>query len=119
MWWGANTEVYVYQKPCDMRKGFNMLMGIVEQEMQLNPLSGYLFVFINGNRTRLKILFWDRDGLVVICKRLEKGTFRRPIGKENGSKIQISQEDLYMILRGIDFENTKKRKRYLSNNFVN
>jgi hypothetical protein len=50
---------------------------------------------------------------------LEKGTFRRPIGKENGSKIQISQEDLYMILRGIDFENTKKRKRYLSNNFVN
>jgi len=110
----TSTKVFLYGKPCDMRKGFNGLFGLVQNEMELNPLSGYLFVFISKDRNKVKILFWDKDGLVLYYKRLEKGTFRRPTARVDVPNSELTQEEIYMILRGIDFEKTKKRKRYLT-----
>lgn len=107
------TKAFLYAKPCDMRKGFSGLYGLVQNEMQLDPMTGYLFVFINRPRTHIKILFWDQDGLVTIYKRLEKGSFKRPTAQVSALNSELSQEDLYFILHGIDFEKTKKRKRYL------
>ena len=107
------TKVFLYAKPCDMRKGFNGLYGLVQNEMQLDPMTGYLFVFINSPRTHIKILFWDQDGLAIIYKRLEKGSFKRPTAQIAALNSELSQEDLYFILHGIDFEKTKKTKRYL------
>ena len=101
----ANEKIFLYGKPCDMRKGFNGLCGLVQNNMDLNPLCGYLFVFINGNRTHIKILHWDLDGFVLYYKRLEKGTFRRPSARLDALNSELSSEELYMILRGIDFEN--------------
>lgn len=108
-----DTKVFLYGKPCDMRKGFDGLYGLVQNEMQLDPMTGYLFVFINKPRTHIKILFWDQDGLAIIYKRLEKGSFKRPSAQVLSPNSELFQEDLYFILRGIDFEKTKKRKRYL------
>jgi transposase len=108
------TKVFLYGKPCDMRKGFDGLYGLVQNEMELNPLSGYIFVFISKYRNKVKLLYWDQDGLVLYYKRLEKGTFKRPSANVNAPNSELSHEDIYMILRGIDFENTKKRKRYLT-----
>lgn len=107
-------KVFIYGKSCDMRKGFNGLFGLVQNEMELDPLCGYLFVFMDKNRTRIKILFWDNDGLVIYSKRLEKGTFKRPSSQVNAPNSELLSEELFMILRGIDFEKTKKRTRYLS-----
>jgi len=109
----SGTKVFLYGKPCDMRKGFNGLYGLVQNEMELNPMSGYLFVFINIPRTHIKILFWDQDGLAVFYKRLEKGSFKRPTAHSEALNSELLQEDLFFILRGIDFEKTKKRKRFL------
>lgn len=109
-----STKVFLYGQPCDMRKGFNGLFGLVQNEMELNPLSGYLFVFISKDRAKTKILYWDKDGLVLYYKRLEKGTFKRPTARINAPNSELTQEEIYMILRGIDFEKTKKRKRYLT-----
>lgn len=108
-----SIKVFLYGKPCDMRKGFNGLYGIVQNEMQLDPMTGYLFVFINRPRTHIKILFWDQDGLAIIYKRLEKGSFKRPTSQIDALNSELLQDELYMILRGIDFEKTKKRKRFL------
>lgn len=110
------TKVFLYGKPCDMRKGFDGLYGLVQNEMQLDPMRGYLFVFINSPRTHIKILFWDQDGLAIIYKRLERGSFKRPTAHSQALNSELNHEDLYMILRGIDFEKTKKRKRYFSTN---
>lgn len=107
------VKVFLYGKPCDMRKGFNGLFGLIQNEMQLDPTTGYLFVFINAPRTHIKVLFWDHDGLAIIYKRLEKGSFKRPSVKNKALNSELTQEELYMILHGIDFEKTKKRKRYL------
>jgi transposase len=108
------SKVFIYSKPADMRKGFDGLYGLVQDHMDLDPKLGYLFVFMNGQRTRLKILHWNTDGLAIFQKRLEKGTFSRPTYLSNAPNSELSKMDLYMILQGVDFEKTKKRKRYLS-----
>ena len=110
----GSLRIFVALEPCDMRKGFNGLYGLVKSAMELNPLSGHLFVFINGHRNLIKVLYWDGDGLAMHYKRLERGTFKRPTARLNAPNSELLPEELYMILRGIDFEKTKKRKRYLS-----
>ena len=99
-----------------MRLGFEGLSGLVLNEMHLDPTNGYLFVFFNRNRTHIKILTWDLDGFCIYYKRLDKGTFKRPTARVDVPNYQLNNEELYMILRGIDFEKTKKRKRYFSTN---
>jgi len=109
-----STKVFLYGQPCDMRKGFDGLYGLVQNEMELNPLSGYIFVFMSKGRNKVKLLYWDKDGLVLYSKRLEKGTFKRPTTNVNAPNSELTHDEIYMILRGIDFEKTKKRKRYLT-----
>ena len=106
-------KVFLYAKPTDMRKGFDGLYGLVLNEMELDARLGYLFVFMNKNRNLIKILHWNRDGLALFYKRLEKGTFKRPTARLTVPNSELSKEELHLILRGIDFEKTKKRKRYL------
>lgn len=111
------TKVFLYGQPTDMRKGFDGLYGLVLEHMQLDPRLGYLFVFVNLKRTRIKILHWNHDGLAIFYKRLERGTFKRPNARINAPNSELSKAELFMILQGIDFEKTKKRKRYLSPDF--
>ena len=66
------TRIYLYSKPCDMRKSFDGLCGLVRSELGADPLSGSLFVFCNRNRTMVKVLYWDMDGFVIWYKRLEE-----------------------------------------------
>ena len=106
-------KVFLFAKPTDMRKGFDGLFGLVQNQMQLDPKLGYLFVFLNLNRTRIKVLHWNRDGLAIFHKRLERGSFKRPTSQINVPNSELSKQELYLILHGIDFEKTKKRKRFL------
>jgi transposase len=64
------TRIFLAITPIDMRKGFDGLYGLVSNHLGENPRSGHLFVFTNNRRTRLKILFWDGNGLWVCSKRL-------------------------------------------------
>jgi transposase len=107
-------KVFLYGQPADMRKGFDGLYGLVINNMSLDPRVGYLFVFLNAQRTRIKVLHWNTDGLAIFHKRLEKGTFKRPTSQKNAFHSELTKEDFFMILRGIDFEKTRKRKRYIS-----
>ena len=68
----ASVRVYLCVEPTDMRKGFDSLAGIVRERFGDDPLSGHLFLFASKRADRLKILWWDRDGFVIWCKRLER-----------------------------------------------
>ena len=70
------VRIFVCTKPADMRKGFDGLSGMVQEFLGQDPLSGHLFLFFNKRRDRAKILFWDRDGLLIVYKRLEAGSFQ-------------------------------------------
>jgi transposase len=80
--------------------------------MECDPLSGHIFVFANGRRNRLKLLFWDGSGLWVCAKRLEKGRFRWPEAKSGEIKATLSSAELTLLVGGIDLAATKLRRWY-------
>ena len=79
------VKIFFCLVPADMRRGFDGLMRMAEEHLRQNVLHGGLFVFINRRRDRVKLLYWDLDGLCIFYKRLEQGTFEVPTaGKTAG-----------------------------------
>ncbi len=106
------VRVLLCTKPADMRRSFDGLAQMVREHLGVDPLSGHLFVFRSKRGDRLKLLYWDRDGLAIWYKRLEKGTFRFPPPRLDGSGIEISAVDLAMLLDGVDLTTVKRQPRY-------
>jgi transposase len=105
----AAVRVYLAINPADMRRSFDGLSALVSG-LALDPLSGHLFVFVNKRRDRIKILYWDRDGLAVWAKRLERGTFRLPI--VGADRLEMTTAELAALLAGIDLNTARRRVRY-------
>jgi transposase len=93
-------------RPVDGRKSFSGLSTLVKETLEQEPTSGFLFIFINKARNRLKILFWDGSGLVLCTKRLERGRFAAPSGE--GRSQSLRPEELTLLLHGI--EGTSRRR---------
>ena len=122
------TRVFLATAPTDMRKGFDGLFALVENVIREDPYSGHLFVFRNRKRDRLKVLWWDRDGLAIFYKRLESGSYQFPM--DAGVKVsvvkstvsnaddtavprcEIRSDELSLLLEGIDLGSVKRRRRY-------
>jgi transposase len=108
----TGTRIFVALGATDMRKGFDGLHGLVCGLLQQDPLSGHLFLFVNRRRDKLKILYWDGDGLAIWYRRLEQGTFQMPQVAEDQKSAEIRADELTMLLRGIDYSNVQRRKRF-------
>lgn len=91
-------KVFIYNKAIDMRSGFGKLQALVIEDMKENLFEGNFFLFLGNNRRRLKMLFFDGTGLVLIVKRLDKGAFM-PIEELFDTKM-ISESDLKRLLDG-------------------
>lgn len=109
---GAATRIYVAVGSTDMRKGFEGLYGLVRDQLGLDPLSGHLCLFCNKGRNRLKVLFWDGSGLWICAKRLERGRFSWPSDGEQSARVTLSQEELSLLLGGIDLTRTRRKNWY-------
>jgi transposase len=106
------TRIYLYAKPADMRKSFNGLHALVETEFHRDIRSGDLFVFLNRRLDRIKLIHWDRDGLAIWMKRLERGTFQRPRGRSDAAQVEMDATELTLLLEGIELTSVKRRRRY-------
>ena len=110
------VKIHVCIAPTDMRKGFDGLCGLAEHVLEQDPLSGHLFVFRNRTRDRLKVLYWDHDGLAVWYKRLERGTFQLPTDlaprDESQAGAEISASELSLLLGGVELASVQRRRRY-------
>ena len=100
------TRVFLALQPIDGRKSFNALSVLVKETLQQEPTSGFLFVFVNRARNRLKVLFWDGSGLVLCTKRLESGRFAAPVGQ--GPSRCLRPEELILLIHGL--EGTSRRR---------
>jgi transposase len=106
----AKVRVFLCTRATDMRKSFDGLHGLVLEVLRQDPLSGDLFVFLNRRRDRVKLLIWEGDGMLIVYKRLERGTFALPEGR--GDSLVLSSAQLSLLLGGIDLKQTQQRKRY-------
>jgi len=102
--------------PVDMRKSFDGLTGIVQEEFRQDPVNGHLFLFVNKRRDRMKESFRDDDGFIICYKRLKAGTWQLPIVSASltaaATTLELEAHELAMILRGIDLKSARRRTRY-------
>lgn len=88
------------------------MSGIVRNELDRDPASGEVFVFINRGRNRIKLLQWQDGGFVLYYKRLEKGTIELPMTNDGEATCKISWPDLVMMIEGIELKKVERRVRY-------
>jgi transposase len=93
-------QVWIATVPVDMRKSFDGLAEVVRSFLGHDPLSGNVFVFRNRASERVKILWWDGDGLTIYYKRLERGTFRFP--KSDERTVAVDGPQLLRLLDGLE-----------------
>jgi transposase len=106
------VDIYWSTTPADMRKSFDGLFALAVNHLGRDPLAGGLFVFVNRRRDRMKLLYWDADGLAVWAKRLEAGTFQMPEVDARSPSVTLTATELMLLLRGIDLGSVRQRKRY-------
>jgi transposase len=99
---GADLHVYLHLDPIDFRAGINSLAILVEQSMGLNPFERAVFAFCNRRRDRMKLLFFDRSGFVLVLKRLTEDKFRWP--RREAAVVTLTTEQLHWVLDGIDID---------------
>ena len=109
------VKIFLCLLPTDMRRGFDGLMRMAEEHLEKNVLEGGLFVFLNRRRDRVKLIYWDSDGLCIFYKRLESGTFELPAAGKDATGVTLSATELAMLLGGVQLAGTKRRRRYLHN----
>jgi transposase len=108
----GRIAVRLYGRPTDMRRSFDGLIALTRQELQEDPVSGALFVFVNKRGTQMKCLYFDRSGFCIWSKRLESGRF---IGDWKSVRTRsMSWGELKLLIDGI--ESIKQRKRFSLNN---
>lgn len=108
----SQVRIYLYAKDVDMRKSFDALHAIIQSEFQKDVRLGDVFLFLNRRLDRLKLMGWDRDGLAIFYKRLESGTFQRPVVKPDGNHVELDTTELALLLTGIELRSVKRRPRY-------
>lgn len=106
------VRIWLATTPADLRKSFDTLAELVRQHLRHDPLSGHVFVFLNKRSDRVKLLYWDEDGYVLVYKRLEAGTFALPRTEPGQTSVTLRAAELAMLLDGVDWQTARRRRRY-------
>ena len=105
------VSVFVATEFVDGRKGIDGLSALVRSRFAEDPLSGMMFVFFTRRADRVRILHWDRDGYVLVMKRLEKGAYKLPWHADQG-RVVIEAAELLLVLEGIELRGARRRTRW-------
>jgi len=107
----SDQSYQLYSQPTDMRKSFDSLSGLIRNDLSINPQNGDVFLFVNKNRDKIKLLHWNGGSYTMYYKRLERGTFEFPsYGNKMGS-IKLDYTRIVMLLDGLSIKNIVQRKR--------
>ena len=98
----ADVQVYLHREPIDFRAGINSLAVRVQETMGLDPFASGVFVFCNRRRNRMKLLFFDRSGFVLVLKHLSEDKFHWP--RHHEAVVRLTTEQLHWLLEGIDID---------------
>jgi transposase len=100
-------------QPVDGRKGADSLLALARDVLRHDPLSGHLFIFFSRRCDRVRIVYWDRNGIAMWTKRLEKGRYRPGLDRDGQlSSRPIEAAQLALIVEGIDLAEARHRPRW-------
>ena len=108
----SRVRIFLSTTATNMNCSVDRLMGHAREIFEQEPTSEHLFLFMNRNRDRMKILFWDRDGFCIWYKRLERGTFQLLTTTDDAEGIELDYHQLVRLLGGLDLRTGRRRKRY-------
>lgn len=97
----SSVRILICTARQDMRRSFDTLAAVVRDELHEEPQSGALFVFVGKRPTRVKVLWWDRNGYCLLAKRLHRALFVVPEAKEGAASLRIDAEALAQLLSGV------------------
>jgi transposase len=106
---GGAVRVLVATRPVDFRKGAEGLAALVREALGADPFSGVIYVFRAKRADRVKLLFWDGTGVVLVAKRLEAGAFRWPRVRDGA--IRLTAAPLQALLEGLDWRRVHEPRR--------
>jgi transposase len=106
------VRIWLAAAPVDLRRSFDRLAAEVREHLHNDPLSGHIFVFKNKRGDRVKLLYWDEDGYVIVYKRLEEGVFPWPAVAAGQTSVPLRAAELAMLLDGIDWSKAQRGRRY-------
>ena len=108
----SDVRIFLCTTPTKMNYSFDRLMGRAQEVFDQAPTSGHLFLFLNRDRDRLKILVWDRDGFCIWYKCLERGAFQLLTTTNGAEGIELDYLQLVKLLGGLDLRTGRRRRRY-------
>ncbi|OIP29312.1 MAG: hypothetical protein AUK47_27945 [Deltaproteobacteria bacterium CG2_30_63_29] len=109
----SSVRIYIAAAPVDLRKGFDKLAQLARAVIREDPLNGHIFVFLNRQRNRVKCLWWDRSGWLLLYKKLERGTFQVPLEPLLGkAHVEVDAGEFALMLEGIDLRGATRRRRW-------
>ncbi|MFK7826307.1 MAG: IS66 family insertion sequence element accessory protein TnpB [Oligoflexales bacterium] len=103
------SQIYLYRPFCDMRKGINGLVSIVESEMHLKPTEAKLFAFTHKKRKLIKLLYWNGSGFALWMTKLEKQSFKWP--KVGEDVAELESRELNLLLQGCDIMKNRPHQK--------
>lgn len=107
------VRVFLAREPVDMRKSFDGLFAVTRDVLRQDPFAGHLFVFLNRNRDRVKVLVWDQGGFWLLYKRLEAGTFALPEARPGDqAALVLDRGQFLLFLEQISVERICRRRHY-------
>ena len=110
----SSCRFELYLAPTDMRKSFDSLCGIIQNDLSNIPTNGSVYIFVNRLHNKMKLLQWRTGGFVLYYKRLEKGTFELPQYDDSVKSILLDYAQLVLLFDGITIGNLSQQKRYKS-----
>lgn len=101
-------KVYIACGYTDLRRGIDGLAGLVQQQFRLVPFANTLFLFCGRRRERIKALYWEGNGFLLLYKRLESGSFQWP---RNGAEAkELTPQQYRWLMEGLSVEQPKAHR---------
>lgn len=109
-------KIYIATGYTDMRKSIDGLAAIVQKNFEVNPFQNSLFLFCGRKRDRMKVLYWEGDGFLLLYKRLESGCFQWP--KDAKAVKSITPQEFRWLLEGLSISQPKAVKKVKLNTII-
>jgi transposase len=100
----SDTNFYLYRKPVKMSRSFDGLAALIRTELDRDIISGDVFVFLNRQRTMIKIFIYENKCFSIFYRRLDEGSFQLPLISSDHISYKMSADQIMYMLSGMTLE---------------